>query len=87
MLLGQHVKGYRASMEYLLQCLMLSVLTEKRGVSVERFFCGHFSTSQEMAGVSITVLHLNDVIRKALGELHSRLRFHFFKMQNVYILR
>ncbi|XP_078313706.1 triokinase/FMN cyclase-like [Crassostrea virginica] len=39
---------------------------ETRGVAVERAYCGSFMTSLEMAGVSITLLHLNDTIRRCL---------------------
>ncbi|BFZ07456.1 hypothetical protein BsWGS_10495 [Bradybaena similaris] len=35
---------------------------ESRGVSVDRAFCGVFMTSLEMAGISITVLHIDDSI-------------------------
>ncbi|XP_035824805.1 triokinase/FMN cyclase isoform X2 [Aplysia californica] len=39
---------------------------ERRGVSVERAYCGTYMTSLEMAGVSITVLHIDDRIRAFL---------------------
>ncbi|XP_022334863.2 triokinase/FMN cyclase-like [Crassostrea virginica] len=39
---------------------------EKRGVAVERGYCGSFMTSLEMAGLSITILHLDDTIRRCL---------------------
>ena len=39
----------------------------KMGVSVDRAYCGPFVTSLEMAGVSITVLHLDDTFRRCLG--------------------
>ena len=37
------------------------------GSSVDRAYCGPFVTSLEMAGVSITVLHLDDTFRRCLG--------------------
>lgn len=40
---------------------------ESRGVSVDRAFCGVFMTSLEMAGISITVLHIDDSITGYLG--------------------
>ena len=40
-----------------------------KGVVVERAYCGTFVTSLEMAGVSITVLHLNDTFKRCLGKL------------------
>ncbi|KAK3093627.1 hypothetical protein FSP39_018283 [Pinctada imbricata] len=39
---------------------------ESRGVVVERAYCASFMTSLEMAGVSITLLHLDDTLRKCL---------------------
>ncbi|XP_062614751.1 triokinase/FMN cyclase-like [Saccostrea cucullata] len=39
---------------------------ESRGVAVERAYCGSLMTSLEMAGVSITLLHLDDTIRHCL---------------------
>ncbi|KAJ8308298.1 hypothetical protein KUTeg_013172 [Tegillarca granosa] len=41
-------------------------LLESRGVIVERAYCGTFVTSLEMAGASITLLHLDDTLRKCL---------------------
>jgi dihydroxyacetone kinase len=40
---------------------------EERGVAVERAFCGSFMTSLEMAGLSVTILHLDDTIKRCLG--------------------
>ncbi|XP_052107025.1 triokinase/FMN cyclase-like isoform X1 [Mytilus californianus] len=42
------------------------LLLESRGVAVERVYCGSFTTSLEMAGVSITLLHLDDTLRNCL---------------------
>ncbi|XP_023931486.1 triokinase/FMN cyclase-like isoform X2 [Lingula anatina] len=39
---------------------------ENKGVLVQRAFCGSFMTSLEMAGVIVTVMHLNDVRAKCL---------------------
>ncbi|CAL1539418.1 unnamed protein product [Lymnaea stagnalis] len=39
---------------------------EAIGVSVDRAYCGTFMTSLEMAGVSITVLHIDDVVLEYL---------------------
>ncbi|XP_048736660.2 triokinase/FMN cyclase-like [Ostrea edulis] len=39
---------------------------EARGVAVERAYCGSLMTSLDMAGVSITLLHLDDTIRRCL---------------------
>lgn len=41
-------------------------LLESRGVQVERVYCGPFTTSLEMAGISITLLHLDDTLRNCL---------------------
>ena len=38
-------------------------------MSVDRAYLGPFVTSLEMAGVSITVLHLNDTFRRCLGRI------------------
>lgn len=40
---------------------------EERGVAVERAYCGSFMTSLEMAGLSLTILHLDDTIKRCLG--------------------
>ena len=37
-------------------------------MSVDRVYCGTLMTSLEMAGVSLTVLHLNEQRRAWLGE-------------------
>ncbi|XP_063426265.1 triokinase/FMN cyclase-like isoform X2 [Mytilus trossulus] len=42
------------------------LLLESRGVEVERVYCGSFTTSLEMAGISITLLHLDDTLRNCL---------------------
>ncbi|XP_076100238.1 triokinase/FMN cyclase-like isoform X2 [Mytilus galloprovincialis] len=42
------------------------LLLESRGVAVERVYCGSFTTSLEMAGISITLLHLDDTLRNCL---------------------
>ena len=36
-------------------------------MAVERAYCGSYMTSLEMAGISITLLHLDDTLRKCLG--------------------
>ncbi|XP_069118569.1 triokinase/FMN cyclase-like isoform X4 [Argopecten irradians] len=41
-------------------------LLESRGVVVERAYCGTYITSLEMAGISITLLHLDDTLRRCL---------------------
>ncbi|XP_060070600.1 triokinase/FMN cyclase-like isoform X4 [Ylistrum balloti] len=41
-------------------------LLERRGVLVERAYCGTYITSLEMAGISITLLHLDDTLRRCL---------------------
>ena len=41
-----------------------------KGVSVDRAYLGAFVTSLEMAGLSITVLHLNDTFRRCLGKFN-----------------
>jgi len=41
-------------------------LLESMGVSVERAYCGAYFTSLEMAGVSLSVLHIDDSIRAYL---------------------
>ncbi|XP_078673643.1 triokinase/FMN cyclase-like [Branchiostoma floridae x Branchiostoma belcheri] len=46
----------RAAIQYL----------ESRGVAVQRVYTGSFMTSLEMAGVSLTVLHLDDTITACL---------------------
>ncbi|KAK3748817.1 hypothetical protein RRG08_065324 [Elysia crispata] len=35
---------------------------ESKGVSIDRAYCGSFLTSLEMAGISITVLHVDDTV-------------------------
>ena len=40
---------------------------EKNGINVDRVYCGSFITSLEMAGVSLTVLHLNEQRKRCLG--------------------
>ena len=39
-----------------------------KGAYVDRVYVGSLMTSLEMAGVSLTVLHLNETRQKALGE-------------------
>ncbi|XP_061162584.1 triokinase/FMN cyclase-like [Saccostrea echinata] len=39
---------------------------EERGVVVERAYCGSFMTSLEMAGLSVTILHLDKTIKRCL---------------------
>lgn len=36
---------------------------------MERAYSGSFMTSLEMAGVSITLLHLDDTIKQCLGNI------------------
>ena len=43
-----------------------------KGVDVERIYVGTFMTSLEMAGVSITLLHLNEERKKYLGIVASK---------------
>ena len=38
-----------------------------RGVVADRAYSGSFMTSLQMAGVSVTVLHLTDEIKSLLG--------------------
>ncbi|XP_068682857.1 triokinase/FMN cyclase-like isoform X3 [Montipora foliosa] len=38
----------------------INYLTKEKGVKVDRVYCGSFMTSLEMAGVSITLLHLDE---------------------------
>lgn len=45
------------------------IYTESRGVKVDRVYCGPFTTSLEMAGVSITLLHLDDTLTTCLGKV------------------
>ena len=44
-----------------------------KGVDVERIYVGTFMTSLEMAGVSITLLHLNEERKKYLGIVASKI--------------
>lgn len=44
------------------------LITESRGIVVERAYCGSYMTSLEMAGIFITLLHLDDTIRRCLGK-------------------
>ncbi|XP_041354641.1 triokinase/FMN cyclase-like [Gigantopelta aegis] len=39
---------------------------DARGVSVDRFYSGHILTSLEMHGVSIMIMHLNDILKQCL---------------------
>ncbi|KAK6183653.1 hypothetical protein SNE40_011087 [Patella caerulea] len=39
---------------------------ENKGLAVERVYCGSFMTALEMAGISLTVLKLNEVLRDCL---------------------
>ena len=41
---------------------------EEKGVQVDRVYVGSFMTSLEMAGVSITLLHLDETRAHCLGE-------------------
>uniref|UniRef100_A0A2C9M2E0 Triokinase/FMN cyclase n=1 Tax=Biomphalaria glabrata TaxID=6526 RepID=A0A2C9M2E0_BIOGL len=41
---------------------------EDIGVSVDRAYCGTFMTSLEMAGISITLLHIDDLLLEYLGQ-------------------
>ena len=42
------------------------LLLESHGVTVDRFYFGHFMTSLDMAGFNLNILKLNDVILKCL---------------------
>ncbi|WP_104131617.1 dihydroxyacetone kinase subunit DhaK [Cryobacterium sp. M91] len=46
----------------------LSLLAADAGLKIERSYIGDYSTSLEMAGASITVLHLDDVLRPLLAD-------------------
>ncbi|GFN97061.1 bifunctional ATP-dependent dihydroxyacetone kinase/fad-amp lyase (cyclizing) [Plakobranchus ocellatus] len=39
---------------------------ENRGIAVDRAYCGSFLTSLEMAGISITILHVDDTVLEYL---------------------
>ena len=41
---------------------------KEKGVQVDRVYVGSFMTSLEMAGVSITLLHLDETRAHCLGE-------------------
>lgn len=41
----------------------------EKGVKVDRVYVGTFMTSLEMAGVSITVLHLDETRTRCLGNI------------------
>jgi dihydroxyacetone kinase len=41
---------------------------ESKQVMVERVYCGTFMTSLEMAGASMTLLHIDDTLKRCLGE-------------------
>ena len=41
---------------------------KQKGISVDRVYTGSFMTSLEMAGVSITILHLDETRSRCLGE-------------------
>ena len=43
-------------------------VSENKGVLVDRLYCGTFMTSLEMAGISITLLILDDTLKACLGE-------------------
>ena len=45
-----------------------------KGANVDRVYVGSFMTSLEMAGVSLTILHLNETRQKALGEFSRKKR-------------
>lgn len=38
---------------------------------MERAYCGSFMTSLEMAGLSVTILRLDDTIKRCLGMSHA----------------
>ena len=48
--------------------VLVDFFSEKRGVIVERVYCGSLMTSLEMAGVSLTLLRTDDTRRQWLGE-------------------
>ena len=52
--------------------MLCFILGTVKGVQVERIYVGTFMTSLEMAGFSLTLLHLNDERKKYLGESQCR---------------
>ena len=50
-------------------CVVCCCFSESRLITVELVYCGAYVTSLEMAGVSLTVLKLNDTYRRCLSEL------------------
>ena len=47
---------------------IFSTTEEGLGLKVDRAYCNTFVTSLEMAGLSITLLHLNDTFTRCLGK-------------------
>ena len=45
----------------------LYFITESLNVNVKRSYCGTFMTSLEMAGVSLTVMHVSEQVIQYLG--------------------
>ncbi|XP_029207426.2 LOW QUALITY PROTEIN: triokinase/FMN cyclase-like [Acropora millepora] len=46
----------------------IKYLTKQKGISVDRVYTGSFMTSLEMAGVSITILHLDETRSRCLDQ-------------------
>ncbi len=44
----------------------VSGLLQARGIGIHRTFVGEFATSMEMAGASVSILHLNDALKELL---------------------
>lgn len=50
---------------------------------MERAYCGSFMTSLEMAGLSVTILPLDDTIKRCLG-LSYAFKIAFFEFRYAY---
>ncbi len=51
--------------------LVFGAIVENAGIGVDRAYCGSFITSLEMAGVSLTIMHLDDTRTACLGNYQS----------------